>query len=272
MARVLAVAALLVLAIPARVAAQCSEADKAALEALDKAWSVASTTGDKAYLENIYAAGYVGHGPFGMTDRATTIANTLESAAENRANPQPGGSSDHYMISCTANSAVITHRVVFPPAAGSTNPAGYNRAIHFMERRGNSWQVVSSTGHSLQDGAVLAYMERDWNDAIKKNDADWIEKNYAPYAFEVSSLTGALENRTQAIASAKAAKMTFESLALSNLAARVNGETAVVTGVNHVKGKDADGKPLDVRVRFTDTFVKRDGRWMVWASQGTLVK
>jgi hypothetical protein len=26
---------------------------------------------------------------------------------------------------------------------------------------------------------------------------------------------------------------------------------------------------FDRNVRFTDTFVKRDGRWMVWASQGT---
>jgi ketosteroid isomerase-like protein len=272
MARVLAVAALLVLAVPARLTAQCSAADVAALEALDKAWSVASANGDKTFLENIYAAGYVGHGPFGTTDRATTIANALAGAERNRANPQPAATSDHYMISCTPNSAVITHRVVFPAAAGSTSPSGYNRAIHFMERRGNGWQAVSSTGHSLQDGGILAYMERDWNNAIQKRDADWIEKNYAPYAFEVSSLTGALENRAQAIASAKNGKMTFESLTLSDLGARVNGETAVVTGVNHVKGKDADGKPMDVRVRFTDTFVKRDGRWMVWASQGTLVK
>lgn len=272
MARVIAVAALLVLAIPARLTAQCSEADKAGLEALDKAWSVASANGDRAFLDNIHAPGYVGHGPFGMTDRATAIANALAAAERNRANPQPAATADHFMISCTANTAVITHRTVGAQAPGSTNPPAYGRTIHFMEKKGNSWQAVSSTSHMLADGAVLAYMSRDWNDAIKKHDADWVEKNYAPYAFEVSALTGALENKAQSIESAKGSKMTFESLDLSDLAARVNGETAVVTGVNHVKGKDAAGKPLDLRVRFTDTYVKRDGRWMVWASQGTLVK
>jgi ketosteroid isomerase-like protein len=272
MARALALAALLAVAAPAHLEAQCSDADKAALEALDKAWSVATNSGDKAFLENIHAVGYVGHGPFGTTDRATSISNAMTTAERNRANPRPLATADHFMISCTANSAVITHRVVLPPAAGSTNPAGYNRAIHFMERRGNSWQAVSSTAHALQDAAVLAYMERDWNDAFKRGDSEWIEKNFAPYSSEVSGRTGAISNKTQSVAAAKGSAGTFESLELSELSARVNGETAVVTGVNHVKGKDSAGKPFDRRLRFTDTFVKRDGRWMVWATHGTDLK
>jgi hypothetical protein len=42
--------------------------------------------------------------------------------------------------------------------------------------------------------------------------------------------------------------------------------------VNHVKGKDDKGVAFDRWIRFTDTFVKRDGRWLVWATQGTEVK
>lgn len=46
---------------------------------------------------------------------------------------------------------------------------------------------------------------------------------------------------------------------------------AVVTGVNRVRGRDAQGKPFDRRIRFTDTFIKRDGRWQLWATQGTTI-
>jgi hypothetical protein len=31
------------------------------------------------------------------------------------------------------------------------------------------------------------------------------------------------------------------------------------------------GAAFDRKVRFTDTFVKRDGRWLVWATQGTAI-
>ena len=270
MVRAIAVAALLAMPFPALVSAQqCSAADRAALEAFDKAWGEASQKGDKAFLESAMAPGFTGLGITQTTDKATTIANTLENAEQNRANPQTPGISDYYMISCTPTTATITHRTWTPVAAGSTNPQNYGRTVHFMEKRGNSWQAVSSMSHGLQDGAVLQYMEREWNEASVKRDFGWMEKNYAPFAFEVSSRTGKLENKAQSIESAKSDKSVLESLELSDLITRVDGNTAVVTGVNHVKGKDAAGKPIDRKVRFTDVFVKRDGRWMVWATQGT---
>ena len=35
---------------------------------------------------------------------------------------------------------------------------------------------------------------------------------------------------------------------------------------------DEKGQPMDRRIRYTDVFVKRDGRWLVLASHGTLIK
>lgn len=52
----------------------------------------------------------------------------------------------------------------------------------------------------------------------------------------------------------------------------MEGDAAVVTGVNHVRGKEADGKPFDRRIRFADTYIKQDGRWQVWATQGTTMQ
>jgi ketosteroid isomerase-like protein len=66
-------------------------------------------------------------------------------------------------------------------------------------------------------------------------------------------------------------KTVLDVLELSDLDARVDGNAAIVTGVNHVRGKDDKGVAFDRRTRFTDTFIKRDGRWQVWATQGTLI-
>ena len=52
----------------------------------------------------------------------------------------------------------------------------------------------------------------------------------------------------------------------------MEGSAGVVTGVNHVKGRNDKGVTFDRWVSFTDTFVKREGRWLVWATQGTEVK
>jgi uncharacterized protein (TIGR02246 family) len=51
---------------------------------------------------------------------------------------------------------------------------------------------------------------------------------------------------------------------------RIFGDAAVVTGRNHACGTQS-GRPFDVRLRFTDVFVRRDGRWQAVASQATLI-
>jgi Domain of unknown function (DUF4440) len=43
-----------------------------------------------------------------------------------------------------------------------------------------------------------------------------------------------------------------------------------VTGKGHIKGTE-NGKPIDEQIRFTDTWVKRDGRWVCAATQVTRI-
>ena len=115
-------------------------------------------------------------------------------------------------------------------------------------------------------------MERAWNDASLKNDPSWTERNYAFDASDISSRTGGIMTKAQAVADARTDKTVYQSLDLSELNVRTEGNTALVTGINHVVGRDAQGKAIDRRVRFTDVFVKRDGRWQVWATQGTTIQ
>lgn len=258
---------------PAAAVAQCSDAEKAKLQELDRMWGDATTRGDRAALQSLYADDYAGASFTGTLGKAAAIDNAVTQAERQRGNPQgaPSPSFDNYVITCTPNTATITHRNASTTTVGGKERTNYSRSIHVLEKRSGRWQVVGNAGHALDDAAALLYMESDWNDAIKKHDAAWLERNYADDATDISSRTGAIESKAEAMASARSDKTVFDALELSELNARVEGNSAIVTGVNHLRGRDAQGKPFDRRIRFTDTFVKRDGRWQVWATQGTTI-
>jgi ketosteroid isomerase-like protein len=57
---------------------------------------------------------------------------------------------------------------------------------------------------------------------------------------------------------------------VDDVTARVFGDAAVVTGRTHGVG-EVEGSPYDVVIRFTDTFVRREGRWQAVASHASLV-
>ena len=122
------------------------------------------------------------------------------------------------------------------------------------------------------EGDALSQMERGWNEALKNHDAAWFEKNLADDFTDISSGSGALSMKAEDIANLKSDKTVYESLELSNLRVRIEGNAGVVTGVNHIKGQDEQGQAFDVRLSFTDTYIKRQGRWLAWASQHTRVR
>ena len=122
------------------------------------------------------------------------------------------------------------------------------------------------------DKSALFQMEREWNNALKTKDAAWFERNLANDLTDTSSGDGALHTKAENIAALTEDKTVYESMELSNLHVRVEGNAGVVTGVNHLKGKNEKGEPFDVKLSFTDTYIKRDARWLVWASQHTRVR
>ena len=46
-------------------------------------------------------------------------------------------------------------------------------------------------------------------------------------------------------------------------------DTAVVTGITWVAGTTKSGHDFELRARFTDTYVRQDGRWRLAASQAS---
>jgi ketosteroid isomerase-like protein len=267
-------AAVLILFAAAPAFAQCSDADKKALEAFDHAWGDATNRGDRAAMATFISNDYQGYGLAGTQGKAAAIEAAATAAEQNRANPAdaPRPVYGSYTISCTPNTATITHLTTVTARVDGKDQTFYNRSVHFLEKSNGRWQVVANAGHPLDDTGVLAYMEREWNDASLKHDASWVERNYAFDASDISSRSGGIMTKAQAVADARTDKTDLQSLDLSDLNVRTEGNTAVVTGINHVVGRDAQGKPIDRRVRFTDVFIKRDGRWQVWATQGTPIQ
>lgn len=253
--------------------AQCGDADKKALEAFDRAWGSAGETGDKAALMNIYADDYVGFPA--MLNKTQTVENTMKGFERDKANPAMADKVTHdlYMISCSPTTATITHRNVIwtPNGTGGKPETFWTRSVHFLEKRGGKWQVVSNAGHPMNDEMILGYMEQDWNNADLKRDKEWFNKNFAADYSSVSSDKGALMNKEEDIADTMKRVSSPDWNELSELDVRIDGRTAIVTGVNHVKGKDEKGVAFDRRFRFTDTWIKRDGHWLAWATQGTRI-
>jgi ketosteroid isomerase-like protein len=60
------------------------------------------------------------------------------------------------------------------------------------------------------------------------------------------------------------------ALTVDDVHARVFGDAAVVTGRTHGRGESAN-TPYDVVIRFTDVFIRRDGRWQAVASHASLL-
>ena len=102
-----------------------------------------------------------------------------------------------------------------------------------------------------------------------EDDAAFLQKPFADEYLSTGS-SGATYSKAQDLANVTSEGTSLTSFALTDLKVRVYGDTAVVTGLNTTKstfkGKDDSGA-----YRFTDVFVKRDGRWQVVATQGTLV-
>ncbi len=255
---------------------QCSDADRQKLEAWDKAIGDYARRGDRASLQNVYADDFRGLSPSGaMLTKDQTIENAHRDAERAKANPQaaPGNKYDYYDITCTPNTAVISHRTTVTTRQPDGNEqTQYSRAVHFLEKRGGAWAMVSTAGHPLDDAAELLYIQREWNDASKSRDAAWFERTFATDATLVSYGAGTLRTKTEWIANFKNSKTTFDSVEPSDVSVRVEGNTAVVTGILHMKGRDEKGQPLDHRFRFIDAYVKRDGRWQVLAAQGTRIQ
>jgi ketosteroid isomerase-like protein len=116
-----------------------------------------------------------------------------------------------------------------------------------------------------RDGSALLQLERTWAKALEVKDGDAVGCILAD-EFEDADVHGDLHNRGEMLA--HVARRISSHNDLSEMEPHVQGDYAYVRGLNTVT--DARGK-ITAKVRFTDIFVYRDGRWVAVAGQETLL-
>jgi ketosteroid isomerase-like protein len=137
-------------------------------------------------------------------------------------------------------------------------------------------RAQASSGQSTKDtksGGVeehLMKLERDGIEAMKRNDISFMENLEAP-DFLFIDPGGMVHTRDEDLAIARSGDLKIESMNIDEMKVRVYGDTAVVTGQSTVKGmfktQDISGK-----YRWTDVFVKRNGKWQLVNAQLTPVQ
>jgi ketosteroid isomerase-like protein len=113
--------------------------------------------------------------------------------------------------------------------------------------------------------AALVTLEHTWAEALSRKDADAVACLLAD-EFEDADVDGSLHTRKETIAKIPDRKLWTNRL--TELRAHVESSMGFARGLNEIVGPD--GKVV-ARVRFTDIFTYRDGRWQAIAGQETLL-
>jgi ketosteroid isomerase-like protein len=125
--------------------------------------------------------------------------------------------------------------------------------------------VVFAQGGSTQD---VQKLERAWLDAYEQHDVKAMDAIVAD-DFTITFANGGMQTKPQIIASLKSPRpadgrsMKFRT---EEVQSRAYGDVVILVGIV-VTEYQRDGKTVsERRERYTDTYVKRNGRWQVVAS------
>jgi ketosteroid isomerase-like protein len=131
-----------------------------------------------------------------------------------------------------------------------------------------SFTAIPAFASSVED--QLKNLEQDWAHAVLKGGTDVVDR------YEADDITstdpgGRVTDKAQDKKDLASGDLKFQSIEQSDMKVQTYGNTAVVTGASTVKGswKDQD---ISGSYRFTDTWVKRGGKWQAVASQYTKVQ
>jgi ketosteroid isomerase-like protein len=113
--------------------------------------------------------------------------------------------------------------------------------------------------------------EHQWLKSQQTNNVELLAPLLADKVVETNEEGKVFAGKDAVLADARSE--TWSSAEYTDLKVTVFGHTAIATGAFIGKGATAAGKPLDVRVRFTDTWVRMaDGKWLCVATHDSLLK
>ncbi len=127
-----------------------------------------------------------------------------------------------------------------------------------------------STNHYGKAEQEIRAVNREWADALVRRDFAAVDRIVAD-DFIIIGDNGGIANKPEYIAGLKSDSTMLETFDTDELQVRVYGKTAVLNGRWMAKIRDK-GKVWNESGRYTDVYVKRNGRWQAVNSQSTPVK
>jgi ketosteroid isomerase-like protein len=121
------------------------------------------------------------------------------------------------------------------------------------------------------DEAALVDLQQDLARAWITRDQSMVERIISP-EWTSTGPDGRASDRAEVLAQVfETGVHKIHDLKIDDVKARVFGDAAVVTGRTHGVG-EFEGASYDVVIRFTDVFVRREGRWQAIASHASVVQ
>ena len=132
--------------------------------------------------------------------------------------------------------------------------------------------VLATTSNALaqrvkSDQDTLIELEQRWDAAFHSHDQKFIETLLAD-EFVATYGDGSRGDKAKELSLATDTKQQVDSSRLDEFIIKIFGNTAVVWFTQILVGP-VNGKPTEVRYRYVDVWVIRNGRWLAVASQST---
>ena len=130
--------------------------------------------------------------------------------------------------------------------------------------------ALSSSATARDDSADIRALEAQWDEANLRGDAVALEKILAD-DFILTGEDGKVHTKTEVLEELRTRNIKYESAKTEELKVLLHGGAAVVSG--RWRGVYTNrGRNVSLVERFTNFYVRRDGRWRCVASHGSAIK
>src|SRR4249919_2479780 len=119
--------------------------------------------------------------------------------------------------------------------------------------------VLGQQSAETADKSMILALEGAWNQAELHHDTNAAAALMADTFISVDH-HGALLNKGQYLAGIKDSSFNPQEILNSETSVYIYGDTAIVSSAYRTKGTD-NGKPFQHHGRFTDTWLRRNGKW-----------
>jgi ketosteroid isomerase-like protein len=130
--------------------------------------------------------------------------------------------------------------------------------------------IAPTLAMASDDEKALIDLENRLSEANRTGDVDFVmrieDENYT-----LTNSRALVSHRADDIEELRKRDPRYDVFNTHDMQARVYGDTGIVIGIVSLKGTSG-GKPFEADMRFTDTFVKRDGEWKIVAAQVTKIE